>query len=123
MDVFEAPKLKVKRAEQHISDLNMRLAAYAKTDFYRLSINEDEKPGDSILQFQVIDPISPAISSVIGDAVHNLRSALDLLITGIVKEKLGTWEVVYFPISKGSRDDLIGTLKGGKIKPASPSAT
>jgi hypothetical protein len=118
MNPFEAPRLKIKQAQQHISDLDAGFTAFVKTDFYHLGIEEDVNSGDSLLKFEVVNPLSCDVPCVIGDAVHNLRSALDLLVNGIVREKLGTWERIYFPI-RDSREELVTALKSGKIRQAS----
>jgi hypothetical protein len=118
MNPFEPPRLKIQRARHHISDLDVRFAAFVKTNFYRLGVDEDPSSGSSLLRFEIVNPLSCDIPSVIGDAMHNLRGALDLLVNGIVREKLGTWERVYFPI-RDSREELVAALKSGKIQQAS----
>jgi hypothetical protein len=89
---------KLKRAKHHILDLDSQFAVFLK-DAY--SINPKSKPKISQVQFCVDNakPIPPDFSLVIGDALHNLRSALDHLVWHLV-ESAGNCpdDKTYFPI-------------------------
>lgn len=112
------PKLKVKRADQHISQLNELLNTFIKTDFYRLHIEENPDTGVNVLKFEMTKPLPEEIPLILGDAIHNLRAALDLMACEIVTLSGGTpskW--TYFPI-RDTKEELEATLKGGEIKVA-----
>jgi hypothetical protein len=114
--VFKGPKLKIERANKHIHDLGLLLDTFLKTNFYRIGIEKDPESGSNNLIFETTIPIPPEVALIIGDAVHNLRSALDLLACEIITRAGATpskW--TRFPFSN-NRKELISTLKSGKIK-------
>jgi hypothetical protein len=76
---FLGSRLKIERAKKHISNLESLLQAFVDSDFYDLSVQNNTEGGDSFLLF-VLKTTLPAddYALIIGDALHNLRSALDL---------------------------------------------
>jgi hypothetical protein len=79
-------RLKIKRANKHIADLNSMLSIFSNSDFYGLSIENDAKQGTNFLRIEVDEsgfPMDDAVL-IIGDALHNLRSALDHLYYKVV---------------------------------------
>jgi hypothetical protein len=70
-------KLKIDRANEHIANLKATLAGFLKTNFYRLHVEKDPCDGANKLKFEVINSIPREVSLIIGDAIHNLRAALD----------------------------------------------
>jgi len=103
--MFDAPSLKVKRANQHIDELNNALVAFVQTDFYSLRVDEDTDTGNHVLKFEMTKPVPNEIPLIIGDAVHNLRAGLDLLACEIVSLSGGTpskW--TSFPIRETRQD-------------------
>jgi hypothetical protein len=78
--MFDSARLKIERADHHISDLERQLSA-----FTRQNLDASIRYGDdgTMITITVIAP-PPSLALVIGDAVHNLWSALDHL----------TWEVI-----------------------------
>src|SRR5689334_19456648 len=118
---FVGPKLKIERAQKHIRDLDERFTIFAQSDFYSLRVNEDEESGDSILQLEHTEPIPDDFALITGDALLNLRSALDLLVSDVVYYGLGTRpKKLYFPIRE-SYKDLKGIVKTGEIQQANPA--
>jgi len=116
--MFLGPKLKIKRADHHIEQLNSALVAFCKTDFCRLSIEIDAKEGTNRLVFERTKEIPEEIPLILGDAAHNLRAALDLLACDIVRlagEEASKF--TKFPFRK-TRDDLVAALNGGELKAA-----
>lgn len=107
---------KIERADRHIQELNASLIAFFKTDFYRLQINPNAA-GQDVLTFDS-KPLPCDIPLVIGDAIHNLRAALDLMACEIVVKAGGTCtRYTNFPV-RDTRQELVGTLNGGEIKVA-----
>ncbi|HEV3512620.1 MAG TPA: hypothetical protein VGS05_13020 [Candidatus Sulfotelmatobacter sp.] len=108
---FPASRCKVERAQKHITDLNGLLARFVASDFYSISVHTDQN-GKNYLGFNIDK--SPPTSSfpivdaalIIGDTLHNLRSALDLLWYSIVN---GPTKWTIFPI-RDTRDQLISVL-------------
>ncbi len=104
--MFSGSRIKIKRAKKHIVDLRHLITTFIRSDFYSVSIEKD-RTGTNFLKFdfKVRFP-SEAASTILGDALHNLRGALDLLYYQIVLQGEGTlsrW--THFPIFE-TREEL-----------------
>lgn len=81
---------KIERAEGHIVDLDTAIGDFINSDPYRVEVNDDPKDPDRVcwmLREQRPDTMPTVEFAVlIGDAVHNLRAALDHLACGLVSE-------------------------------------
>lgn len=116
---FSGPRLKIIRAKQHIADFHARMVAFSKTDYYRLYVDKDSQTGNNAIKFEIVKPIPEDTALIIGDAIHNLKGALDFAINDIVFEKLGERpRFTRFPV-RGSREELINAMNGGTIRKAS----
>lgn len=121
MIVFRGTKLKIERANQHIGELASALRFYLQTDFYRLSIEKNAE-GSDVLTLETVGTLPPQVPLIIGDALHNLHSALDHLAYEIVASTGRTpSRQLFFPFA-GSRDELIETLHDGEIEAAAGRA-
>ena len=80
---FDQARLKVERANHHITEMAAQIATFTKTDFYSLRTDRDPHSGQYQLKFRVTAsfPINAAL--IIGDAAHNLSSALDYMATAV----------------------------------------
>lgn len=74
---FESSHLKIKRAYRHIQEVEATFKSFLQTDFCRLVIEDDLKTGSQLIKAKSDHAPPPEISLMIGDAIHNLRSALD----------------------------------------------
>ena len=118
-EVFTSSRLKVERAKQHISDLHARVLEFQASDFYTLSIENDAETGDDFIHFRETKTLPADIALVVGDALHNLKGALDIMINAIVFTKLGRYDdFTRFPFRK-TRDELVTAIKGGLIHQSS----
>lgn len=88
---FEAPRWKILRARSHIHEIQ------AETQRWANSRREEEKHG----------PVWTNIPLAIGDAIHNLRSALDHLACDVVRLNGRNPKGVYFPF--GTDPDTLET--------------
>jgi hypothetical protein len=112
--LFEGARLKVKRANQHIDQLNTILTDFIKTDdFHRLSVLKNEA-GHYVLTYETIKQLPKDVPTILGDAIHNLRSSLDLATNEIVTNP---GKYTRFPF-QSSRKELIGSINGGSVKTA-----
>lgn len=75
---------KVKRAEKHIEDFKARLGIFMASEPYSLRIDFDAKAANPTVHILKADPIPPELLAIAGDAIHNLRSALDHLAYALV---------------------------------------
>src|SRR5882762_8309674 len=75
--LFRDARLKVERAKKHIEDL--QAAIVALEDTYRATVEQHpDATGQSLIhEFPEIENAFEDLSLIIGDAIHNLRSALD----------------------------------------------
>lgn len=113
--VFVGPKLKVERAYQHILDLESRVADFAAHKSNTI-VTKKDATGLDVVVFEGDEPLPALISLCVGDAAHNLRSALDHVMTGLVMKLVPGCanNHIYFPI----RDDRAGVeaaLKNAEV--------
>ncbi len=112
LSVFHGSWTKVKRAKKHIADLHELVLAFSNSDFHSASIDYDAELRTNYLCFDLDFGRFPYddCAVITGDALHNLRSALDLLWQVVVLKcggKPTPWS--HFPIYD-SRDTLVGKL-------------
>jgi hypothetical protein len=74
---------KIERAKCHVHDLESRIKAFreANPDLFRC--DQDPKTGNRILRLQKQFPVE--FSLMVGDAVNNMRSALDHLVCRLIE--------------------------------------
>src|SRR5271156_3019415 len=118
--MFTGSRLKMERAKKHIADLHNDILFFTTPDSYLLTIEKHPDTGNDALKFKMTKPFPENLALVIGDAIHNLHTALDLAVCEIVRNNLGEAATGYFkfPFYK-SRDNLIKGFKRGKIAQAS----
>jgi hypothetical protein len=119
--MFTGSRLKIERAKKHINDLQSEIIAFSNSNFYTLSVEKHPNTGNDTPKLTITKPSPEGLSLIIGDAIHNLHTALDLAVCEIVRDKLGSDSTRYvkFPFDK-SRNQLVASLKSGKIAKASP---
>lgn len=116
--IFHGPKLKIERAKHHINDLHRRLKIFEATNFYRLLIEYNPNTDKNILKVTQTQPIPDDFALVIGDALHNLKSALDFSVSDVLLKVIGRRSKhAKFPVYS-TRDSLVGAIKGGDINQA-----
>jgi hypothetical protein len=124
---------KIKWANKHINDFRMAAVAFGKTDPYGTVVKTDPQTQRRIYTITKVTPIPPQLRLIAGDAIQNLRSALDYLACGLVRvTATEPSKNVSFPVSesepltkeqrasfarqvKGMRQDAIDAIKA--IKP------
>jgi hypothetical protein len=121
---FESARLKLARARQHISELQQEVTAFLASTKITLVI--DQTPQWAELDCQIIvargwKPPPASLSAIIGDAVHNLRTALDLLATDLVRLNGNSTKSVYFPFAYGA-SELKSQIKAKNFDRASGEA-
>lgn len=124
MDRSVGPRLKISRAEKHLSDLNAAVKEFIATDPYTQAPEDDPKTGDLVYKISV-QPHAPKglrdLSVIVGDVVHNLRSALDLLAWQLVEANSGTpGDSTAFPVWRTEGQFLGGGA--GYMRGAHPDA-
>ncbi len=80
--------LKVKRAQKHMIDINKEARRYAERHPYELTrIRLSDRQRKVSYRMSVTDQPDPMIALMLGDFIHNLRSALDYIICACVPNK------------------------------------
>ena len=77
--ILAGEKAKLQRARKHLAELASLVAEYMSTQPIRAS-----EVGDSII-VRVANQVPQEINVVLGDVVHNLRSAIDLLVCDLIR--------------------------------------
>lgn len=93
MASLDGAKVKLARAARHIQELEAVARSYLASTPFTLTRTE-EPNGDLIWRVKINRPVPLEWSAIVGDAVHNLRSALDLL----------AWQLVEINGAQASRD-------------------
>ena len=80
--------LKVKRAQKHMVDINREVRRYAELQPYEfIRIREPDRNRRIQYRTRITQQPNPMLSLMIGDFVHNLRSALDHIIVACVPKR------------------------------------
>jgi hypothetical protein len=120
--LFRDAHLKIERADKHIADL--KTAMLGLEDTYTSTVERDAKTGYQKLvhTFPKADTALLGLSVIAGDAIHNLRTALDFAYVSTVKELIPSAVGNYtkFPVYP-TKDQLEGVLKGRKIDSLCPN--
>jgi hypothetical protein len=114
--MFEGSKLKIGRSEKHAHEFLKDVQKFCGTEFMDLSIDFDEGMGRSGLKFRMKENPPVELSMILGDAIHNLRAALDLAFVefieavGIKPTKWSTFRVWE------SREKMVSTLSNSLFR-------
>jgi hypothetical protein len=115
---FASSQLKIDRANHHISDFDARRNIFLKHNPCKLRPQYDPQTDYTEYIVEDVAEIDPVMSLVIGDAIHNLRSALDHLAAALVRDNGNSPVRTYFPICKSASlyiDDAPGQVKGMSV--------
>jgi hypothetical protein len=102
---FSSPLIKIARARKHLAELEQEIGAFLSTEPARWTHHP------SPLHLQIVLP-PEHLGAIIGDVVHNLRAALDLVacdMIRVVEGKDANVDQVYFPFcqSADGLEDMI----------------
>ncbi|HTA48891.1 MAG TPA: hypothetical protein VK930_05515 [Verrucomicrobiae bacterium] len=97
---------------KHIHDLNNLVVSFCESDFYSVAVKQYKGTNCVCIQFfRGLPKIDAAL--IIGDALHNLRSALDIMYCRALYSTTGaTGRFTKFPIFD-ERQELINAVNGG----------
>lgn len=119
---FDAPRLKIERAKKHRDEFMDAIRAYMAGDPIRLIVEELKKfPGMHCWVVRFVEPMPTEMSAIIGDVIHNLRTALDLTAADLVKLHGKSVKGVYFPFC-AKESDLDEMIRSRKFDRAGPAA-
>ncbi|MGB7555544.1 MAG: hypothetical protein WBM04_14320, partial [Candidatus Korobacteraceae bacterium] len=112
--------LKIERADKHIADFKQRLLT--SSDRYGPSFHMDGNTGEKFLYYGLDDRyLRSDLALITGDAIHNLRSALDIAWGEIVNTVGKPSTYTKFPISSTKPRNWLESVlaKGAGIDPTS----
>lgn len=81
---LEGAKIKLSRATRHIAELNCVARAYLDARPFDLA-QAEEPNGDLVWRIKMYREVPAEWSAIVGDIVHNIRSALDLVAWQLVE--------------------------------------
>jgi hypothetical protein len=83
-------RAKVEWAKKHIRDVDTIVQSFRDSDPYGVRVEDDSQTGDKIQRLHFRSLIPAALPLAVGDAIHNLRAALDHLVRQLVLANTGT---------------------------------
>src|SRR5262245_52412312 len=78
-----APNLKLQRARHHINDFKDWSTTFIDGKPFKLWERHERKAGINTSFVNQEKSITPELSLIIADAIHNMRAALDLVLFGM----------------------------------------
>jgi hypothetical protein len=96
--IFAGPRVKIERAKRFIAELGLEVEQYLASNPGSVQIamvNGEPKARVTI------EPIGHMPSAIIGDCIHNLRTALDQMASELARINDKSDKDVYFPFSDG----------------------
>ena len=82
--------VKLRRADQHIVEATQRLEVFASDGPWTVEAMPGPGSSDQSYRFRVHLAVPVDLLAVLGDAVHNLRSALDAMAYALAEQHCGT---------------------------------
>jgi hypothetical protein len=114
---FTGPKLKLARGRKHVADLKAEISDYLSRDNWAVVLERHKQTGECRIALRG-RLIPDDFSAIFGDAVHNLRTALDILANDLVALSGATPKKVYFPFADSG--EALEPQIQSKMKGASP---
>jgi hypothetical protein len=91
--------VKIDRAKTHLNDFDRRASRIEDACRKAIVRDRDEQRSEYVFRLGRVPPLPPALSAIIGDAIHNLRVSLDHLAWQLVIATGGTpSDATAFPI-------------------------
>lgn len=109
--------LKLNRAYEHLLTIDNEIAGYLDREPYKIVRNvQPSDPNLVLIEFHVVSEPDERIGVILGDCIHNLRSALDHLTCCLVEKNGGTiTTTTQFPILNVRPTNKTGQLLGPNI--------
>src|SRR5579863_169632 len=99
MERADLIRLKIKRADKHIAELQAAILAFKATNPHEVTAKRDPNTRKLIYYVHKADPVPDDIALIAGDVLQNLRSAVDHLAYQLVLVAGGTPDIqTSFPI-------------------------
>ena len=80
------PRAKIARAKEHLADLaDLREGIRSSEPKPYAAVREIQTDGKLVVRFKDVAPLPQDVSLILGDLIHNLRSALDILVCDLIR--------------------------------------
>ena len=86
---LESARLKLCRAKVHLEALNAKVAVFIEGRPYAFFVDVNADKTEHVFRIQILEDPNPTIPVVLGDYIHNLRSALDNLAWSLALKSSG----------------------------------
>jgi len=97
-------RIKIERARMHLSSLDSEAAGFATVNPFPV-VSDRDANGDTVARVMVAGQPPPVMSAIVGDLVHNLRSALDYVAWQLVESNHGQPDTrTGYPICVAEKD-------------------
>jgi len=120
---FVHARLKIERANKHIADVKSLLSTLASSYVSTIELNP-QPPYNEAIKHDICnrDKLVAELALLTGDAVHNLKCALDYAWIGIVERLIPSalGDFTNFPV-RSTEDQLKAALKGLQINSCAPA--
>ena len=114
-------QLKVERAKRHLAEVEREMIAFFDRRPFAKYTEVEPDTGDRLTRIRIREPVPVELGPLVGDVIHNLRSAFDLLAADVVVAGGGTVSnSTEFPVSYA--EDHFRKKGIHKVKGASPAA-
>jgi hypothetical protein len=108
---------KLERAEHHINDLSRQNDAFLAERPFKFMAHFRQQTGHVAYRVETQKAIPPIFPLIIGDAIHNLRAALEIMLYVLAQERATSKSSIQFPFpAKGTDDALVGAIDRGQVK-------
>lgn len=113
-DPFKSPKALIHRARENRVEFNNRAKAFIETKPYTQFIDPEPETGFYLLKIRLTQEFPDAITAVAGDALKNLRDALDQILCAslLVLRPKTSQSGVYFPFGDDAASLEYAIAKG-----------
>lgn len=115
---FAGSRVKLQRASRFNAELEAALNEYNKDDPVVAQYDFSKAPPVIVVNFK---GLSPEVGAILGDAIHNMRTALDLMASELARINGKSDRNVYFPFAP-SKADFLEAIKGKNFHKAGDDA-
>lgn len=124
MVLLRTARLKIKRADEHIADVDRKIADLSSPKLQSVTREINPHTGDQFLHYDFKNPLPlDDFALMIGDAIHNLKTAIDhgwYTLLSVFAKKLAQNARSKFPVYP-TRHQLESGLRGVKIDTLCPA--
>jgi hypothetical protein len=119
---FTDSRCKIRRANKHIAEVDAIIDSFHQPDAYTVEEGRDSQTGQKLIKYGFAKQLSiEDLAVAIGDAVHNLKCALDYAWVHVIKKvaPIAVRKFGKFPVYP-SQSKLEDALRGHGIQSACP---